>query len=217
MNIAIIGTGNMAQGLGALLAAKHNVTFGSREPKIARNVAAKLNAAHGGAISDAMEAGEAVILAVPYPAALELASLPANEKALSGKVVIDISNPLSEDLKSLVVGHTTSAAEEIARRLSGARVVKAFNTIFADVLRAKAANQAPDVTVFVAGDDRQAKSQVLDLVSGIGFASIDAGPLMCARYLEPLTMLELQLGYAQGLGTRMGLRLVGAAAAQARA
>jgi 8-hydroxy-5-deazaflavin:NADPH oxidoreductase len=219
MNIAIIGTGNMGPGLGTLLAAaKHRITFGARQPNAAREAAAKLGgAAQGGSIREALEQGEVVILAVPYQAVLELASQPAVQKALTGKVVVDISNPLSADYMSLTIGHCTSAGEEIARRLSGSRVVKAFNTIFADVLEAKAQGHAVDVTVFCAGDDENAKSQVLKLVSDAGFSGVDAGPLTNARYLEPMTELEIQLAFAQGHGTRMGLRLVEGASAVARA
>jgi 8-hydroxy-5-deazaflavin:NADPH oxidoreductase len=214
MNIAIIGTGNMGEPLAALLAAAGNqITIGSRKADEAKEVAAKLGGnAQGASIEQALERGEVVILAIPYGAILELAAREATKKALRGKVVVDISNPLAADYMSLTVGHTTSAAEEIARELPGARVVKAFNTIFADVLRAKAQGQGLDVTAFCAGDDAQAKAQVLELVSQTGFSAVDAGALKNARYLEPLCELEIQLAYAQKLGTRIGFKLAGAAA-----
>lgn len=219
MNIAIVGTGNMGQPLGALLAAaRHQIIFGHRDANKAQEVAAKVGAgAQGASVEQALERGEAVILAVPYAATLELISEGAIQKALRGKLLVDISNPLAPDYMSLTVGYTTSAAEEIARRLPGTRVVKAFNTIFADVLRAKAQGQGMDITVFCAGDDAQAKAQVLRLVSDVGFSGVDAGALKNARYLEPLTALEIQLAYAQKLGTRLGFKLVGeASAARAR-
>ena len=208
----------MGQPLAALLVAAGNqVTIASRSVNEAKGAAAKLGSnAQGASIEEALERGEVVILAIPYGAILELAAQEATKKALKGKVVMDISNPLADDLMSLTVGHTTSAAEEISRRLPGARVVKAFNTIFADVLRAKAQGQGLDVTVLCAGDDAPAKAQVLELVSQTGFSGVDAGALRNARYLEPLCGLEIQLAFAQKLGTRIGFKLVGAAA-QAKA
>ena len=210
MNIAIIGTGNMGQALGTLLAAAgHKITFGSRQLSTAQDTAAKIgHSAKGSLIFEALVSGEIAILAVPYEAALDLASQPGTQKALQGKPVIDITNALAPDYMSLTVGHTTSAAEEISKRLAGAHVIKAFNSIFADVLRAKANGEKVAITVFCAGDDAAAKSQVLKLVSGLDFSAVDAGPLTNARYLEPVTELVIQLAYGLGRGTRFVLNLV---------
>jgi NADPH-dependent F420 reductase len=221
MNIAIIGNGSMGQALGALLAARHKITFGSRQPSSARETAAKLGGTAQGtsivSVREALEQGEIVILTVPYEAALELASQPEVKKALEGKVVVDATNPLAADIMSLTIGHTTSAGEEIAKRLPESRVVKAFNTIFADVIKAKAQGQGVDVTVFCAGDDAQAKAQVAAIVADSGFSVVDAGPLKNSRYLEPITELELQLAFVLGHSTQMGFRLVEAASAKAKA
>ncbi len=199
MNIAIIGTGNMAQPLGSLLqGAGHHVIFGSRQVSGDRVTS----------IEEAAKQGELVILAVPYETALDLASRPDIQQALIGKVVIDITNPLATDYMSLTVGHISSAAERIQERLHGARVVKAFNTLFADVLSAKVQGNPVAPTVFVASDDADAKAQVLKLASEMGFASVDAGALTNARYLEPLTELAIQLAYGQRLGTRIGFQLI---------
>ncbi len=199
MNIAIIGTGNVAQPLGSLLqGASHRVIFGSRQTTGDRITS----------VEEAAKQGELVILAVPYETALELASRADIQQALTGKIVIDITNPLAADYMSLRVGHTSSAAERIQERLHGARVVKAFNTIFADVLSAKVQGEAVAATVFVASDDADAKAQVLTLASEMGFASVDSGALTNARYLEPVTELAIQLAYGQGLGTRLGFQLI---------
>ena len=209
MNIAIIGTGNMGQALGTLLAADgHKITFGSRQLSTAQDAAAKIGAAKGELIQEALEWGEIAILALPYQAALDLASQRDTQKALQGKIVIDITNALAPDYMSLTVGHTSSAAEEIAKRIPGAHVIKAFNTIFADVLRAKASGETVEVTVFCAGDDVQAKTKVLKLVSELGLLAVDAGALTNARYLEPVTELVIQLAYGLGRGTRFVLNLV---------
>ena len=99
-------------------------------------------------------------------------------------------------MSGLAIGQTTSAAEEIAKAFSGAKVVKAFNTIFAQVL-----NEGADfgggrrAAVFYAGDDEEAKRSVRTLIESMGFEATDAGPLRNARYLEPMGMLNIWFGY----------------------
>lgn len=121
---------------------------------------------------------------------------------LHGKAVIDISNPLTADYMGLTLGHTTSAAEEIAKAAPGAEVVKAFNTLFAQVLAA-----GPDfangqkASVLVASDSARAKQTAVQLAQSMGFKTVDAGGLKNARYLEPLAGLNVYLGYGAGLGT----------------
>lgn len=114
--------------------------------------------------------------------------------------VIEISNPLKPDMSGLAIGHTTSAAEEIAGGTPGAKVVKAFNTVFAHVLGGQD-TAAEQVQVFYAGEDDAAKASVRSLIESMGFEPIDAGPLSNARYLEPLGMLNIYLGYVAKMGT----------------
>ena len=121
---------------------------------------------------------------------------------VQGKVVIDITNPLSADYMSLTIGHNTSAAEEIAKAVPGIEVVKAFNTVFAPVLAEGADfGSGRKVTVFYASDSERAKQTARTLAEGMGFETIDAGGLKNARYLEPLAGLNIYLGYGGGLGT----------------
>ena len=121
---------------------------------------------------------------------------------LKGKVVVDITNPLTPDYMGLTLGHSTSAAEEIAKAVPGAQVVKAFNTLFAQVLAEGADFGAGrKATVFVAGDTESARQAVAGLAETLGFAVVDAGGLKNARYLEPLAGLNIYLGYGAGLGT----------------
>jgi 8-hydroxy-5-deazaflavin:NADPH oxidoreductase len=102
----------------------------------------------------------------------------------------------------LTVGHTTSAAEEIARALPGAEVVKAFNTVFAQVLGEGADfGNGRKVEIFVASDSERAKQAARTLAESIGFEVVDAGGLKNARYLEPLGGLNVYFGYGAGLGT----------------
>lgn len=193
MNIVILGKGNMGKPL-AVLAQKagHNVQSYGRE----------------GASIDALGKADIVIIAMKYPQTLEVVSEPAIVRALSGKIVIDVTNPLADDFMSLTVGHTSSAAEEIASRLPGARVVKAFNTVFAAVLALHAQGQKVSVPVFIAGDDESAVGTVITLVQNLGFEAVLAGALKNARYLEPMTEQLIQIGYGLGQGDRIGFGLV---------
>jgi predicted dinucleotide-binding enzyme len=160
--------------------------------------------ARAGSPAEAAQFGEVVVLAPPWPVvgdALQAAG------SLADKILIDCTNPLKSDLSGLEIGHTTSAAEEVARRVAGARVVKAFNSI-------GAANMANPVfgsqraTMFFCGDDAAAKSTVARLVEEIGFEPVDAGALAIARLLEPLAMLWIHLAYARGMGPDFAFKLI---------
>jgi len=109
----------------------------------------------------------------------------------------------------LTVGHATSAAEEISKWATGAKVVKAFNTTFAQILHS--ANPwfgSQNPTVFYCGDNAAAKVKVASLITEIGFEAIDAGPLKNARDLEPMVELMIQLGCGLGMGTDMPIKLI---------
>jgi NADPH-dependent F420 reductase len=200
MNISILGTGNMATGLAALFAkAGHTVTLGSRDADKATTVAGKLgNGIVGAALADAAGRADLVVLAVPYDAAADVIAAAGD---LSGKVLVDITNPMTADYAALTIGHTTSAAEEIQRLAPTAKVVKAFNTVFASVLQAGGKATDRPVTVFVAGDDADARKAVSGLAAGAGFEPLETGGLVSARYLEPLAGLNIALAYGLGLGT----------------
>lgn len=208
MKVSLIGSGNVASALaGQLAKAGHEVTVASRNA----TTAAALAAATGAKVVVASEAAKAdvIILATSAPdAAAALRSV----GDLAGKVVVDVTNPLTADYMGLTIGHTTSSAEEIASAVPGVRLVKGFNTIFAQLLGA-----GPDlanggkVTVFLASDDGAAKATVTDLATSMGFAVSDAGPLKNARYLEPLAGLNIYFGYGAGLGTAISPTWVSAA------
>jgi predicted dinucleotide-binding enzyme len=129
--------------------------------------------------------------------------------AVDGKVLVDVTNALDEN-GELAVGFSTSAGEELQKLLPKARVVKAFNTVFAQ-------NQSTgklgkeQLTAFVAGDDSKAKQTVMLLARDIGFEPVNAGSLATARYLEPMAMLLIGLGYNLKMGTKIGFKLVRAA------
>ena len=198
MKVAIIGTGNMASGLAnSLVGAQYQVAIGSRDPVKAAALAEKVgHGAQGGGIAAAVKLADIVVLAVPFAGAAE--ALKAADD-LAGKVLVDISNPISADYKSLVIGHTTSAAEEIQALVPKAVVVKAFNTLFAQLLSADA-RQGKTLQVFVAGDDEAAKAQVSVLARSMGFEPVDAGPLNNSRFIEPIGEMNIHFGYFLGKG-----------------
>lgn len=200
MNISIIGTGNMAQGLASVLSkAGYDVTIGSRDVAKAKQTAKPLGAKVSVAsIKDAAAKAEVVVLAVPFSAASEVISAAGG---LVGKVVVDITNPLTADYMGLTIGHDTSAAEEIQKLAPKAKVVKAFNTIFASLLQTGGKVGPTPATVFVAGDDETANNTVEEIAGKAGFAVQQTGGLKLARYLEPLAGLNIVLGYGKGLGT----------------
>ena len=128
---------------------------------------------------------------------------------LTGKVVIDITNPLTADFMGLSIGHSTSAAEEIQKAFPEAKVIKAFNTVFAQVLSDGPMLAGETVQVYFAGDDAGAKETVKALIQSMGFAAVDAGSLKNARYLEPLAGLNIYFGYGAGKGTSIAPTWIG--------
>jgi NADPH-dependent F420 reductase len=200
MNIAILGTGNMATGLAVLFAgAGHTVTLGSRDAEKARDVATRIgNGIASAGLAEAAGKADLVVLAVPFDAAADVIRAAGD---LSGKTLVDITNPMTADYSALTIGHTTSAAEEIQKLSPGAKVVKAFNTVFASVLQAGGKVAGRPVTVFVAGDDADARRSVSDLAASAGLVPLETGGLASARYLEPLAGLNISLAYGLGHGT----------------
>jgi len=199
MNVLILGAGNMGSALaGQLSRAGHAVRITARSPDKAQAVAAATGAQAVSA-AQALAGSDVVILATGYADAV-----PALQSlgSLDGKVVVDITNPLTADYMGLTLGHDTSAAEEVARAIPGAQVVKAFNTLFAQVLADGPAFAGGQVApVFYASDSEPAKQAAKALIESIGFKPVDAGALKNARYLEPLAALNIYLGYGAGLGT----------------
>ena len=199
MQVLVIGAGNMGAGfVKQLTAAGHQVSVTARDAAKAQTMAQQYGARAVPA-AGAADSVDAVVIATPYEgAAAALQSL----GKFDGKVVIDITNPLTPDYMGLTVGHSTSAAEEIAKVVPGAEIVKAFNTVFAQVLAEGADFGAGQkVSVFVASDSERAKQTARALAESMGFQVVDAGGLKNARYLEPVAGLNIYLGYGAGLGT----------------
>jgi NADPH-dependent F420 reductase len=203
MYIAILGTGSMAKGLAQRFAASgYAVVLGSRNAERAHAVAAEIGqGVQAASVRGAADAAEIIVLAVPFSAARETLAAAGD---LSGKTIIDITNPLTEDYSGLTIGHTTSAGEEVQRAAPGARVVKALNTVFASLLAEPTINGAA-VTAFYAGDDDAANATVRAILERAGFKPEFAGALRNARYLEPVAGLNIVLGYGLGGGTSIAL------------
>jgi 8-hydroxy-5-deazaflavin:NADPH oxidoreductase len=190
-SVSIIGLGNMASALaGRALAGGNAVELIGRDPVKAKELAAALGGATAGP-AGAAPAGDIVVLAVPYASAAAVVSEYGD--ALRGKVIIDITNPMSSDFTDLVTPDGSSGAQEIAKAApASAHVVKAFNTLFSNVLAAGPAEGRP-VDVFIAGDDAQAKARVSAFIQSLGLRPLDTGPLPMARALENAALLEVGL------------------------
>jgi len=188
--IAIMGDGNVGSALArGLQRAGHEVRSVGKDKGAMREVATW---------------GEVVLLAVPFGAIDDVVREVGD--ALAGKTVVDVTNALDASM-NLAVGFTTSGAEELQKKLPEARVVKAFNTVFAQHMDSGRLGDKP-LTAFVAADDAGAKQTVLELARGIGFDAVDAGPLKNARLLEPLAFFNIQMGYVLGMGTQIGFKLL---------
>lgn len=187
--IAIIGKGNVGSALErGFKKGGHQVTTVGNDP-----AAVRANA----------EAADVIVLAVPF-SAID-ATLKSLGSAIDGKIVIDPTNPLTADMR-LALGFETSGAEELQKKAPKARVVKAFNIVFAKHMDSgRVKNEG--LSMLIAGDDVAAKAAVKELSDGVGFDTMDAGPLNASRELEPLGYLNIRLGFVQKLGVDIGVRV----------
>lgn len=207
MNIGIIGSGNMGGSLAKLWAEKgHKILLTSTSPEQTAQVAKSIGEnVSTGSTADAVSYGDVVVFAFPYESLNDVISKGGSFK---NKIVIDLINPLTPDIKGLLLGFSTSASEEIEKRIPEAKVVKAFNTISAPVVKSgkiKFNGVAPDV--FFCGNDEESKGVVMNLIQDIGFEAIDSGPLTNARYLEPIAEFVIQLAIL-GLGDDIGVKVL---------
>jgi predicted dinucleotide-binding enzyme len=146
------------------------------------------------------ERSDIVVIAVPYLAVADLLAPLAD--SLAGKTVVDLTNPVNnDDWSPLPLSGAASAAEAIAELLPHSRVVKAFNTVFADVIANGLLRGGRPVTTFIAADDPEARARVAGLAADIGFDPVEVGPLRYAQYLEGMAHLNIQLALAMGGGT----------------
>lgn len=193
--ISIIGSGGMAAAIGGRAAkAGHTVEVISRDAAKARALADQLAAGATTGTYGAAPAGDIVILAVPYSSAATVVAEYGD--ALDGKVIIDITNPVSPDLTGLVTPAGSSGAQEIAKGVpASAHVVKAFNTLFGPVLA-----RGGRLDAFIAADDPEAKSRVSNFLESLGLRPLDVGGLHMAQTLEALGLMMIGLA-RNGAGT----------------
>lgn len=212
MKIAIIGAGNVGGTLGVAWANKgHQIVFAVRnvnDEKVKKLLSDTNGRVTAMGIPEAVAQCDVVLLATPWHGAREALQSAGN---LVGKVVIDAVNPLDSSAafleKGLLVGHTTSAGEQIAQWAGGAKVVKAFNTIGSmNMANPKFGGQS--ATMFICGDDPEAKKAVKQLSDDLGFETVDAGPLKTARLLEPLAMLWIHLALGMQIGPNFGFKMI---------
>ena len=208
MQLTVIGTGNVGGTLGRRWAkAGHAVVFGVRDPSepkvvdLVQDIGPNANAI---LVSECARQAPVVVLTVPWESAQDALRMAGN---LRDKILIDATNPVAMNpdglRQGLVIGHTTSGAEQIAHWADGACVVKAFNTTGWQNM-ADPTYGSQGLSMLLCGDGAEAKKVVAGLVEQLGFEPVDVGPLRSARYLEAMAMLWIDMAVFQGFGTDSG-------------
>jgi 8-hydroxy-5-deazaflavin:NADPH oxidoreductase len=205
MKIAIIGVGNVGGALAqAAVGAGHDVVLHANHRESVQKAAEKTGARAAGSAREAASDADIVVLAVPYGALADvLADLGGS---VDGKVLVDVSNPLNPTYTGLA--SATSAAEEVLALAPRAKVVKAFNTVFASRHGRPTEAGAP-LDAFYAGDDAASKATVAELAKSLGYRPIDVGDLRMARHLESMAFLNIRLNASNGWPWQSGWKLVG--------
>jgi len=208
MRIGILGSGLIGGKLGTIFArAGHEVIFSySRHPKKLEELARSANNnARAGTPHEAAQQSELLILAVHWS---RLDDVLAQTGDLAGKTIVTCSLPMNADDTQLVITHTSSGAEELAKRVPKAHVVSAFGTVPSEVLfgvfEARKRKNRP--SLLYAGDHAKSKAVVAKLIQEVGFEPVDAGPLRMSRYSEPFTLLIAQLAYEGDRGPELAYR-----------
>ncbi len=207
MRIGILGSGLMGGKLGTIFArAGHEVVFSyarSRKKleRLARDAGGN---ARAGTPAEAARDADAVLLTVHWSRVDDVVKQAGD---LSNKVIVSCSLPMNDDDTALVVGHRSSGAEKLARKLRKARIVSAFNTVPSEVLFGvfEARGKAKPSLVYC-GDDAGAKEVAARLIRDVGFDPVDAGPLKTARYTEPFALLVARLAYEGEGGPELAYR-----------
>lgn len=208
MRIGILGSGLMGGKLGTIFArAGHEVVFSyarsyQKIEKLARQAKGK---ARAGAPREAAQDADAILLAVHWS---RMEDVLQQADDLSGKVILTCSLPMNGDNTELVVAHTSSGAEELAKMVPKARVVAAFQTVPSEVLFGvyEARRKPNPPSLVYCGDDESSKHVAAELIRDVGFDPVDAGPLPFARHTEPFALLIGQLAYEGNRGPGLAYR-----------
>ncbi len=208
MRVGILGSGLMGGKLGTLFArAGHEVVFSyaRSEQKLRRLALDAQGKARAGTPREAAQEADAALLAVHWSRMDDVLNHAGD---LTGKVILTCSLPMNDDNTHLVLAHTSSGAEALAKRAPKARVVSAFNTVPSEVLFGvfAARREATRPSLVYCGDDSSSKTIAAELIRDVGFDPVDAGPLRIARYTEPFALLVGQLAYAGEGGPELAYR-----------
>jgi predicted dinucleotide-binding enzyme len=187
--------------------AGHDVVFSYShdESNLERLVRDSGGVARAGVPADAVRDADVVLLAVHWS---RIDDVLAQAGDLTGKVVVSCSLPMNSDDTELVVGHTSSGAEELAKKVPGAHVVEAFNTVPSEVLFSvfQRSAEGPRPSLVYCGDDERAKQTAARLIHDVGFEPVDVGPLRMARFMEPFTLLVARIAYEGDSGPAIAYR-----------
>lgn len=207
MKISIIGAGTIGGSLGKIWAAKgHTIVFGVRNPKSEKTLKALSEIGTSAQVlftKDAAAMSDIIVLATPWEAVPEIVFQIAD---MTGKILIDCTNPIRPN-PEWPLSQGTSAAEEIAKRLPGFQVVKAFNTLGAGNL-IDVNFDSVKADGFLCGNDAEAKKTVARLAEEVGLRPVDVGSLRNAELLESLAKLWITLAYQQGIGPNIAFKLL---------
>jgi hypothetical protein len=209
MRLGILGSGLMGAKLGTILArAGHDVVFSyaRTHDKLAELAKEAGGTARAGTPREAAQDADALLLAVHW---LRVDDVLHQAGDLSGKVILTCSLPMDAGNTGLVIGHTTSGAEELAKKVPKAKVVSVFNTVPSEVLFGvyEARRKARRPSLVYCGDDAHSKEVAAGLIHDVGFEPVDAGPLRIARYTEPFALLMGQLAYEGADSPELAYRL----------
>ena len=208
MRVGILGSGLMGGKLGTLFArAGHEVVFSYAHStaKLQRLARAAKGKARAGTPAEAAQDADALLLAVHWSRVDDVLT---QADDLSGKVIVTCSLPMNADDSGLVIGHDSSGAEALAKKVPKARVVSAFDTVPSEVLFGvyEARRRVKKPSLVYCGDDARSKKVAAKLIKDVGFDPVDAGPLRIARYTEPFTLLIAQLAYEGNDGPELAYR-----------
>ncbi len=208
MDIAVIGTGTVGSALArTFVRSGHHVTLVAKDTDKTRALAHDVGASASRSTAEAARNADVVVRAVPYSAAADVAD--ELRPIANGKVVIDVTNPHTPDYSELATAGGPSAAEQIAERIPGARVAKAFNTLFASVQADPGVNGEPADALF-ATDDDAARTTLFELLESAGFRPVDVGALARARELEAMAFLNISVQMRHGGDWHSAFALTGA-------
>lgn len=210
MNVTIIGNGNMAKGIGTrLVSGGHKVTFHAKDEEKGIELVAHLNTLNDSVdvtvVTVGSDTDDIIVLATPYT---ETEAIAKEYNGFDGKIVIDITNPVDFNTFQLIPEAGQSGAEEIAKTIPTAKVVKAFNTTLAGTLEAGTVD-GKELDVFIASDDQDAKNTVSELVKSSDMRPIDVGPLSNSRHLEGFGLIQMAVQDQIGTNWMSALKFIG--------